>query len=285
VLYPKQGITKRDLARFYEGIADHILPHLEDRPTTLVRCPEGVDAECFYQKHVGFWAPDTLRRVRIQEKTKVGEYLIVDSLAGLIGLVQLGILEIHTWSSRVAHLEQPDRLVFDLDPAPDTPYPRVIEAALRVRDRLEALGLTSFVKTTGGKGLHVVTPITPGPSWGECADFARAVVTELESAHPDAYTTQMSKARRGGRLFLDHLRNVRGATSVAAYSTRARPSAPVSVPLAWSELTPAITPDHFTIATLPARLDALGADPWAGYERARRRLTRAMRRAVGLSAA
>ena len=168
VVYPEQGITKRELAAFYVSIADWILPHLVDRPTTLVRCPEGLAGECFYQKHTGQWAPPSLRRVKIQEKRKVGEYLVVDDLPGLVGLVQIGILEIHTWNSRVEHLEQPDRLVFDLDPAEDVPWPAVIAAARVVRARLEAHGLESFVKTTGGKGLHLVVPITRGPSWDDC---------------------------------------------------------------------------------------------------------------------
>ncbi|HET8645895.1 MAG TPA: DNA ligase, partial [Vicinamibacteria bacterium] len=158
VLYPGQGITKRALADFYQSIAEWIVPHLQGRPTTLVRCPEGVGEPCFYQKHTGYWAPETLRRVKIQEKTKVGEYLVVDDLPGLIGLVQLGILEVHTWNSRADQLEEPDRIVFDLDPAPDVPWPRVVEAARLLRDELRADKLESFVKTTGGKGLHVVVP-------------------------------------------------------------------------------------------------------------------------------
>ena len=174
ILYPPHGTTKLDLARFYESIAKWILPHLEDRPTTLVRCPEGAHKTCFYQKHVGYWAPESLRRVKIQEKRKVGEYLVVDSLASLIGLVQIGILEIHTWNSVVKRLEQPDRVVFDLDPGPGVEWAQVD----RVRPtssvtRSARLELESFVKTTGGKGLHVVAPLVPGPSWDETSAFAR----------------------------------------------------------------------------------------------------------------
>ena len=272
VLYPQLGTTKLDLARFYESIADWIIPHLKDRPTTLVRCPEGVDKACFYQKHTGYWAPESLRRVKIQEKRKVGEYLVVDSLASLIGLVQIGILEIHTWNSVVARLEQPDRVVFDLDPGPGVEWAQVIDCARLIRDGLEALKLASFVKTTGGKGLHVVAPIAPGPSWDETAEFSRVVAESTVRANPRRYVARMAKSERRGKIFIDYLRNVRGATSVAAYSTRAKPEATVSVPLAWDELSPRITSGHFTLANLRTRLDGLKADPWAAYWKTRQKL-------------
>jgi bifunctional non-homologous end joining protein LigD len=265
VVYPRLGTTKADLARFYESISEWILPHLKDRPTTLVRCPEGVHKTCFYQKHIGYWAPESVRRVKIQEKRKVGEYLVVDSLASLIGLVQIGILEVHTWNSVVERLEQPDRIVFDLDPGPGVDWPRVIECARLIRDQLRALELASFVKTTGGKGLHVVVPIEPGPSWDETTAFARALAETTARADSRRYTAQMAKADRQRRIYIDYLRNVRGATSVAAYSTRAKPEASVSVPLAWDELSPRITSDHYAIENLPRRLAELTKDPWAAY--------------------
>ena len=272
ILYPPQGTTKLDLARFYESIADRILPHLADRPTTLVRCPEGAHKTCFYQKHTGYWVPESLRRVKIQEKKKVGEYLVVDSLAALIGLVQIGILEIHTWNSVVERLEQPDRVVFDLDPGPGVPWPAVIECARLIRDALEARGLASFVKTTGGKGLHVVVPLVAGPSWEETTAFTRELAESAARDNPRRYITRMAKAEREGKIFIDYLRNIRGATSVAAYSTRAKPEATVSVPLAWDELSPQIAADHFTIANLPDRLTDLSADPWAAYWTTRQKL-------------
>ena len=274
VLYPAQGITKRALALFYESIEGWILPHLVSRPTTLVRCPEGIGQSCFYQKHVGHWAPASLRRVRIQEKRKVGEYLVVDDLPGLVGLVQIGILEIHTWNATTEHLEQPDRLVIDLDPGEGVPWRAVIEAARLVRARFAALGLESFVKTTGGKGLHVVAPIVPGPDWDDCARVAREIAEGLEREAPKAFVTTMSKAVRAGRIFLDYLRNVRGATSVAAYSTRALPGAPVSTPLDWDELDARTRSDHYTVANLPRRLASLRADPWARYAALRQTLPR-----------
>ena len=282
VLFPPHGTTKLDLARFYESIAKWILPHIEDRPTTLVRCPEGAHKKCFYQKHVGYWAPDSLRRVKIQERRKVGEYLVVDSLASLIGLVQIGILEIHTWNSVVRHLEQPDRVVFDLDPGPGVEWARVIECAGVIRDALHKVELESFVKTTGGKGLHVVAPIQRGPSWEDTGAFARAVAESVARADPRRYLTSMAKAERKGRIFIDYLRNIRGATSVAAYSTRAVPQGTMSVPLGWDELSSRITSDHFTIANLPERLAGLTADPWAAYWRSRQSLPSEAARASAL---
>ncbi|MCW5891002.1 MAG: non-homologous end-joining DNA ligase [bacterium] len=274
VLYPGQGLTKRALAEFYAGIADWILPHLVSRPTSLVRCPDGLGGPCFYQKHTGSWAPEVLRRVRIQERHKLGEYLVVDDLAGLVGLVQMGILEIHTWNAVAERLEEPDRIVFDLDPAEDVPWTATVAGARVLRARLQARGLETFLKTTGGKGLHLVAPIRRGPSWEACAAFARGVAEDLAREAPEAFVATMSKAKRRGRIFIDHLRNVRGATSIAAYSTRAKPGAPVSTPIAWDELGPRMRPDRFTVANLGRRLRALAADPWADYARTRQRLPR-----------
>jgi bifunctional non-homologous end joining protein LigD len=266
VVYPEQGVTKAALARYYAAIADHILPHLRSRPAALVRCPEGLGQECFYQKHPGSWAPPTLRRVRIREKNKSDDYLIVEDLTGLVGLVQMGVLEIHTWNARAERLEAPDRLVFDLDPGPGVPWPAVLAAARLVRANLEARGLKSFVKTTGGKGLHVVAPIVPGPGWPACVAFARQVAEALAAETPRAFTTAMAKAARPGKIFVDYFRNQRGATSVAAYSTRARPGAPVSTPITWKELDSVPAGDHFTITTVERRLAKLAGDPWAGYD-------------------
>lgn len=274
VLYGPQGITKVGLARFYESIADWILPHLRSRPTSLVRCPEGLSGECFYQKHVGVWAPPALRRVKIQEKKKVGEYLVVEDLAGLVGLVQIGILEIHTWNATVDRLEYPDRVVFDLDPGDDVPWGDVVAAARLLRDVLHEVGLESFLKTTGGKGLHLVVPIVRGPGWDDCLEFSRAVAERLASDAPRRFTTDVAKSERRGRIYLDCLRNVRGATSIAAFSTRARPGAPVSTPLAWDELGARIRSDHYTVANLPRRLASLKDDPWAAYARTRQKLPR-----------
>jgi bifunctional non-homologous end joining protein LigD len=274
VMYPQEGLTKLDLARYYESIADWVLPHVKGRPTTLVRCPEGLAEACFYQKHTGWWAPEALRRVKIQEKTKVGEYLVVDDLAGLIGLVQIGILEVHTWNSLADDVEHPDRIVIDLDPDEGLPWARVVEAARRVRDRLAADKLKSFVKTTGGKGLHVVVPLSGKPTWDASAAYAERIATEIAGEEPRAYVAEMSKAKRRGKVFIDWLRNVRGSTSIAAYSTRAKPAAPVSVPVDWDELDGRGGPAEFTVKNLPRRLARLKADPWAAYAKARQALPR-----------
>jgi bifunctional non-homologous end joining protein LigD len=285
VLYPEEGLTKSDVALYYERVAPWILPHLAGRPTTLVRCPEGIGAgsrrACFYQKHVSAGLPSTVTRVKVKEKTKVSEYVVVDSLPSLMALVQLGFLELHTSNARADRLEQPDRLVFDLDPDPSLPWERVVAAALTVRKRLEALGLASFVKTTGGKGLHVVTPIVPGPDWETCVAVSRRIVQLMEAEEPEAYVTTMSKKQRVGKIFLDTLRNARGATSVAAYSTRASAGAPVSVPIAWDEMQDA-DPKHgsWTVRTLQERLTEARPDPWKAYASVRQRLTASLLKAL-----
>jgi bifunctional non-homologous end joining protein LigD len=272
VVYPGEGVTKEALARYYAAIAEHMLPHLRSRPAALLRCPEGLGSECFYQKHPGSWAPSSLRRVRIREKRKTDDYLVIEDVAGLVSLVQMGVVEIHTWNAQADGLETPDRLVFDLDPGPDVPWPAVRAAARVVRASLETHGLGSFVKTTGGKGLHVVAPIEPGPGWSACVDFARRVTEDLVSETPRAFTATMAKAARKGKIFVDYFRNQRGATSVAAYSTRARPGAPVSTPITWEELDSIPDGNHFTIDTVQHRLARMSRDPWSGYGALEQRL-------------
>jgi bifunctional non-homologous end joining protein LigD len=272
VLYADLGITKLDVAQFYERIADWIVPHLKGRPLTLVRCPEGIQAECFYMKHSKVWAPPALRRVKIQEKAKVGDYLVADTPAAVVSLVQMGILEIHTWNTRVERVELPDRIVLDIDPGSKVPWTAVIATARRLRRALDKLNLESFLKTTGGRGLHVVVPLAPSVDWKTCLAFSRAIAVALERADPATYTTAFAKAGREGKILIDYLRNNRTNTSVAAYSTRARPGCPVSVPLRWEELKPALDPASFTIRTIEKRLAKLKADPWAGYWKCRQKL-------------
>jgi bifunctional non-homologous end joining protein LigD len=279
IVYPDQGVTKAALAQYYAAIAPQILPHVQGRPAVLVRCPQGLAQACFYQKHAGPWAPASLRRIRITEKTKAAEYLVIEDVEGLVGLVQMGVLEVHTWNARASRLEAPDRLVFDLDPGPGVPWRAVTAAARVVRASLEEAGLTSFVKTTGGKGLHVVAPIRPGPGWDACLAFSERLADALVAETPRAFTATMAKVARHGKIFVDYFRNQRGATSVAAYSTRARPGAPVSTPITWDELGSLRAPDQFTIANLPRRLARLSADPWADYPRLEQALPKAPSRA------
>lgn len=277
VVYADQGITKLALANYYATVADAMLPHVRGRPLTLVRCPDGVARNdgvdtCFFMKHSKLWAPPALRRVRIREKTKVGEYLVADTADALISLVQMGVVEVHTWNSTCDDLEHPDRIVLDIDPGLLVGWPAVVAAARRIRDLLGVLGLESFVKTTGGRGLHVVVPLVPRADWRECLAFARAVAEALTRSDPGSFTMQFAKAGRERLMLIDYLRNNRTNTSVAAFSTRARPNAPVSVPLAWRELTPRATPGRVTIRTVPARLRRLKSDAWRGYAEVRQTL-------------
>ena len=272
VVYPEDGITKLDLAQYYARIGDWIEPHVKGRPLTLVRCPEGIAGECFYMKHSKVWAPSAVRRVRIQEKTKIGEYLVADSVAAVVSLAQMGILEIHTWNTRIDHVELPDRLVLDIDPGEHVPWTQVIETARLLRRMLSRAELESFLKTTGGKGLHIVVPLTPAADWKTCLEFTRALAFELERRDPARYTTAFAKSGRERKILIDYLRNNRTNTSVAAFSTRARSGAPVSMPLRWNELTPSLNPASFTMLTLEKRLARLREDPWAEYWKAKQRL-------------
>jgi bifunctional non-homologous end joining protein LigD len=284
VMYPDAGYTKRDVVRYYEAVASAILPHLAGRPLTLYHCPHGLSGACQFMRHSKVWALPALRRVRIQEKTKVGEYLVADTPAALLSLAQMDVLELHTWSSTVDRLEEPDRILLDLDPGPDVGFAEVVRAARLVRDALASIGLAAFVKTTGGRGLHVAVPLAPERPWQECLSFAKGLAIALERHDPRRFTTAFAKAGRERKILLDYLRNNRTSTAVCAYSTRARPGAPVSVPLAWDELTARLRPDRFTLRTVPRRLATLGEDPWRGWDGARRALDRKRQDAVaGLS--
>jgi len=262
LLWPDQGITKQGLADFYTEIADWILPHIAGRPLSLVRCPDGVNAQCFFQRHRWAGLGNGVRFVSVPNDDQ--PMLVIDDLAGLLELVQASVLEIHPWGSRADRPEQPDRATIDLDPGDGVPWEQVIEAALDVRRRLAALGLESFVKTTGGKGLHVIFPLTPKAEWDAVKGFTQSLAETMAADRPDRYTATMAKRERHGRIYVDYVRNGMGATAVAAYSTRARPGAAVSTPLAWDELGPAIRADHFKVENLLKRLAFLEQDPWAG---------------------
>ncbi|MES2537974.1 MAG: DNA ligase D [Pseudomonadota bacterium] len=279
-LFPETGITKLKLARYYEDIAEWVLPHLAQRPLTLVRCPNGGGQQCFFQKHANDTIGPGIEKIEVPGGD-AATYMMVNSIPSLIGMVQMSVLELHTWGARNGHLDQPDRIIFDLDPAPGLDWMRVVEAAQLIRGLLDEIGLASFVKTTGGKGLHVVVPIKPEKSWAEIKAFSRAIAEHLEKMLPDRFTASMSKAKRGGRIFVDYLRNALEATAVAAYSTRARLGAPVSTPLAWEELGEEIRSDTFTVLNLRARLDSLKQDPWADYFLLKQRVTAKMQRTFG----
>ena len=232
----------------------------------LKRCPEGWRGACFFQKHPSGPLPPSLGKVRIRERTKTEDYLVLRSEQGLLELAQRSVLEIHVWGSRADALERPDRVVFDFDPHESTPWPHVVAAAVRTRDLLRELDLESFVKTTGGKGLHVVVPTRKGPTWDDVKEFSSALASALAREDPSRYSLSLAKERRGKRIFIDTLRNRRGATWVAPYSPRAREGAPVSMPLEWKDLSPRLSPATFSIPSLLERA-RLAHDPWAGIAR------------------
>jgi bifunctional non-homologous end joining protein LigD len=284
VLYPatanSREHTKGDVARHYEAVAEPLLPHLVDRPLSVVRCPGGID-DCFYQKHHTESLPEAVDFVTLEEQDGKADYLLVKDLEGLLSLAQYGALEFHPWSCRTDRVERPDRLILDLDPGPGVDWAAVKSAARRVHDRLEELGLSSFLRTTGGKGLHVVTPLERRSSWQELKDFARALAEQLVEEDPEHLVATAAKEKREGRLFLDWLRTGRGATAVVNYSLRARPGAPVATPLRWDELDALESAAAYGIENIPNRLAALGSDPWEGFFDRRQSITAKMQRKVG----
>jgi bifunctional non-homologous end joining protein LigD len=271
IYWPDAGVTKQGLAEYYADVWKWMAPHVVARPLALVRCPDGIGAKCFFQKAA--WK-GIHRSVTVLRNPGEGgdELLAIRDLDGLVALVQAGVLEIHPWGSTVGDLDRPDRLIFDLDPGPDVGWPELVRAAQDVRRRLKDSGLESFLKTTGGKGLHVVAPLEPVARWDEVKPYTRGIAEAMAADSPDRYVAKMSKQLRAGHIFVDYLRNGRGATAVAPYSTRARPGAPVSTPLAWEELGPDVRGNYFHVANLPTRLAHLDADPWSGFFKIKQRL-------------
>jgi bifunctional non-homologous end joining protein LigD len=272
ILDRESGLSKQALADYYFAAAARMLPHIAGRPLSIVRCPEGSGSPCFFQKHVNATLPPGIGSVPVRDKKSgvVEPYITLAEKSAtpeaLASLAQLGVLEVHPWSSRNEDLEHPDRLIFDLDPDESLPWSTVTAAAAEVRARLRRLGLTSFLKTTGGKGLHVVIPIEPKLDWAAAKDFAHRLVLSMEKANPALYLTRMTKSARTGRIYLDYLRNERGATAVAPYSPRARPGCNVSMPLAWTEIAPrgefATARPTFRVADFPTWRSRLTKDPW-----------------------
>jgi bifunctional non-homologous end joining protein LigD len=263
ILWEDAGITKQGLAEFYDEIADWIMPHVIRRPLALVRCPSGMQKGCFFQKHSWVGLSDFILRDTVRDEQGEEEVLFVENISGLIALVQASVLEIHPWGSMIGDVERPDRITMDLDPGEGVAWSEVIDGAREVRERLRVFGLESFVKTTGGKGLHVVVPLTPEAGWDDVKAFARTLSESMEADNPRRYISTAAKKSRRGLIYVDYLRNGRGATAIAAFSTRARPDAPVAVPLAWDELSTVIKPNHFTVGNVPARVQRLRKDPWA----------------------
>lgn len=271
VVFPAPGLTKLDLVRYYDTVGEWMLPHLRGRPLTLKQCAPDAD-HCRYLRHSGERAPAEVRIVHIQEQTKIGDYMIVDDLRGLVALAQRNIVEFHTWNSIDTRIERPDRVVFDLDPGPEVPWREMVDAARLVRKALKALHLDAWIKTTGGKGLHIVVPIVPAHDWTVCLAFARSLASELAAHDPSRFTTKFSKSGRSKQILIDYLRNNRTNTSVAAYSARARATATVSVPISWDELSTRLRPERWTIQTVPRRLKTV-RDPWAAYFKTKQKLS------------
>jgi bifunctional non-homologous end joining protein LigD len=273
VLDETSGVTKRQLAEYYLAVSDVMLPFVADRPLTIVRCPDGSGKQCFYQKHKNKMLSGSFGSIDIVDKKsgKPEPYITLSTREALVELAQVGVLELHPWGSCNAHLEEPDRLIFDLDPDESLGWEKVAASALEVRKRLNALGLKSFVKTTGGKGLHVVAPITPEHHWPEVKQFAHNFVLVMERAAPSRFLTKMTKAARAGKIYLDYLRNERGSTAVAPYSPRARAGLPVALPLAWNELK-SDHPPRFHVSDFPQWRKRLGHDPWKEMLKLRQRL-------------
>lgn len=268
VYWPKEGVTKGGLADYYAEVWRFMQPFVIDRPLALLRCPDGIDRQQFFQKHP--WKGINEHIALIEDPKEPGEapYIAIDDFDGLVGLVQSAALEIHPWGSTVAEWEKPDTIIMDLDPGPGVAWSDVIAAAEEIRERLKEQGLAAFVKTSGGKGLHVVSPLKPQAEWPDAKAFTKDLADGMAADSPEKYVSTIAKAKRRGRILIDYLRNQRGQTAVAAYSTRARPGAPVSMPLAWDELDPSVGPAHFTVLNAPKRLAALSADPWADFRKA-----------------
>jgi bifunctional non-homologous end joining protein LigD len=272
VLYPEQGITKRALAEYYDAVAEWTLPHVVNRPISLVRCPAGRAKKCFFQRHAGSGLPPQLSEVPIEGFGEDQAFLFITNVSGLIALVQMGVLEMHPWGSRVDNPMKPDRIIFDLDPGAGLAFADVISAAKELRTFLKELGLVSFLKTTGGKGLHIVVPIARRYSWPDVKSFAKRVGELMTQRSPERYLTRISIAERRGKIFIDYLRNDPTSTAVGPYSTRAREGAPVATPLAWDELTPKLDPKVFDINSVPKRLAKLKSDPWEGIAKLAQKL-------------
>ncbi len=265
ILYPVIKLTKQNLAQYYHRIANQMLPYVVNRPLTLVRCPQGQGQKCFYQKHKNQIDLPGLYTINIKEKMTSDSYFYIKNEEGLMALVQLDVLEIHLWGCHIKNIEKPDMITFDLDPGEEVEWKTVVETAFFIKENLEKINLTSFVKTTGGKGLHVVLPIKPQYSWEQVEVFTKTFVDYLVSLRPHLYIATMRKSKRRGKIFIDYLRNQRGSTAVAVYSTRAKENATISTPLTWDELSFKINADTFNVINIFKRLDKIKQHPWEGF--------------------
>ena len=267
-----EGYTKQDVADYYSAVMTPLLEGIRDRPLSIIRCPDGTAAGCFFQKHT----LSGLKRVHTidlrEESGGVGTYLYVRTPEEVLELVQFNAIEFHPWASTIKNTELTDYLVFDLDPGPGVAWKDVVAGAELLRKRLGDFGLDAFARTSGGKGLHVVVPLKPAVAWDKAKDFARRFSEQMVTAQPDAFIATASKAKRGGVIFIDYLRNSRGATSVASYSLRSRAGAPVAMPLRWEQVRKLKSAADFTLANVPALLKRARRDPWPDFATLRQSL-------------
>jgi bifunctional non-homologous end joining protein LigD len=281
IIDKQSGSTKVDLARYYEAIAPWILPQLADRPVALVRGPDGAQGELFFQKHAEHMKIPGIRLLDRKYDPGHPALMAIDSPRALVGTVQMGAIELHTWNGTTKAIDKPDRMIFDLDPDPALKWKTMVEAARLTRALLQEIGLESNVKTSGGKGLHVVVPLAQRNDWDEVIAFSQAVARHLATTLPDRFSAKMGAKNRVKKIFVDYLRNRRGASTVSAYSARARPGLPVSVPVAWDELDELKSAAEWSIGSLPARMKGLKKDAWATGAKAQG-LTSAMKKKLGL---
>lgn len=281
VLFAEQDVTKRDLAAYLEAMAEHMLPHVAGRLISLVRCPQGQEKACFFQRHASAGFPEELHRFAVREKEGgEGEYLYVEDVGGLVAAAQMGVLELHIWGSRIDDIERPDRLVFDLDPDTAVDFDEVKDAAVLIRDLLEEHGLESFALVTGGKGIHVVAPLVRRHEWPVVKAFAEAVAQQIARNDPERFVATAAKEKRKGRIFIDYLRNERSASAIAPYSPRAREGGPLAWPVGWKELRSIRAANQFCLAAAhrPSR------DAWASYGDVRQSIKNGSLRALGIAA-
>ncbi len=274
IYFPELLLTKRQLAEYYAQVAPRMMPLVKDRPLTLLRCPRGRDQHCFYQKHFDRGVPQGCRAVSVQERHAVRQYAAIDQPQGLVALAQLGALELHTWLSRRDRLDRPDQMVLDLDPGEGVSWGVVQEAAVRLHDALAAWNLRAFVRVTGGKGLHVIVPLERRHTWLQVRQVAGVLAQRLQAAAPDRFVAQAAKEKRSAHLFIDYLRNVRGATAIASYSSRGHPRAPIALPISWSELAETSSARILHVDQVLRGALASRPDPWSEMPKIRQRISR-----------
>ncbi len=283
-IFAGSGVTKLDLALYYARVGDWLLPDLLRRPVTIFRCPSGALKDCFYQRHAFAGLPPGVETIHLADEQGRAAFITVTEAKGYLGLTQFGAIEFHLWGCTIDDPEHPDRLVMDLDPDESLPWARICDGAEILRDRLQSMGFTPFLRTTGGKGLHLVMALAGRPDWPVMKGFAEALAKAMAGDAPNLFTAIASKERRRGKIYLDYLRNARGASAIASYSLRARPGFPAATPIAWSELRKLSGGAAFDRLTLPRRLESLAADPWDGLSSSSSEISLKIRREVGMKA-